>query len=1258
MVIPVAPSETISVLYVDDAPGLLDLAKIYLEKNDGFRVTTCEDALRALDLMTTEDFDVIVSDYQMPNLDGIQFLKRIRAKDSNKPFIIFTGKGREEVVIDALNNGADFYIQKGGHAKPQFAELAANIRYAHQRRWTEKAMMRQSKAMEASIDGIAILDDAFHHVYANQSYSQIFGYDSLDEINLVDFKDLFYDQEGRLSIVLQSSPMDRGRFQGQISGLKKDGTEIPLDMSMTALDDGGSVVVIRDITELVEAETDIKRQSENISIVNEVITYANQASDLQSLMSSTLSSTLSFLGFRSGGIYLLSDDQHSAVLEHHVNLPRSFLAFVKTVHDDIPLFQSIFVKGRMVVVDKDSPNEGLPTGPFQTLVFIPITSRTKTSGAFVVASDELRIISELEKQALRSIGRELGAAIGRITSEIESERTRTNLQTLFDGMDEMVFIMDSQCLILETNQSATRHLGYSQDELKHRFLTSLMPPEMLQDAQELLNMILTGEKTLCDIPLVSSHGEVLNVETNMSLANWNGSQVLVGVARDVGPRIRFENALRESEKFIQTLMDSTPAHIFLYDDKGEILYLNRFAAEELGYDLDELMGKDILSLVPEDDQEKALGYHRLQKTGKSVENYDINILRKDGERRTVNVSSRRMGYKGKESNLVVLNDVTDLRRTTEEWQRSDDLYQLISKYTSDVIWMMDFQGRFKYVSPSVQQLRGFTPDEVMAQRLEETITPASMDVVKPAIMEGLKMVSEGKSAGPFRIEIEQPRKDGSTVWTEAVIQTSLDKAGMPNGFIGVSRNIELRRETEDRMRESEERHRLLIENSHDIIFMLDIQGVFLFVSPSWTELLGHDTADVIGKPFPLFVHPDDVERCFIFLNDILETGKRKDGVEYRVLHLNGEYRWHTSSGAVIRDSDGNAIGIEGIARDITEKKMAERVMSDSRDKFRALFIDSPISIMIMDTDRLELIDANKAALDYYGASSLQELQDHPLWGEPPYSIEEAREWSKKAFNEGPQRFEWRSTRMNGDVYWELVDIDTMTLDGVTRLIVTSVDITEQKRYNEALKLANKKLQLLSSITRHDINNQLAVVLGYIELLQSSVGTDRCHEFMEKIGKAADTIERHIRFTKEYEMLGVQAPIWHEVSSLLELDTDVQIVNECQGLSVHADTMLSRVFENLLDNSIRHGEGVTCIIVSYAIDGKQCHLYWQDDGIGIPADMKERIFLRGVGKNTGFGLFLSREILEITGIKIIEEGVLGTGAKFRMTIPEGEWKLQP
>ena len=129
-----------SVLYVDDEPMLLELAKIFLERSGDFQVDTVTSAPAALDILTGTSYDCIISDYQMPVMDGIAFLKTVRSRGSVVPFIIFTGKGREEVVIEALNSGADFYLQKGGDPKAQFAELAHKIRQAIQIKIAQKTM--------------------------------------------------------------------------------------------------------------------------------------------------------------------------------------------------------------------------------------------------------------------------------------------------------------------------------------------------------------------------------------------------------------------------------------------------------------------------------------------------------------------------------------------------------------------------------------------------------------------------------------------------------------------------------------------------------------------------------------------------------------------------------------------------------------------------------------------------------------------------------------------------------------------------------------------------------------------------------------------------------------------------------------------------------------------------------------------------------------------------------------------------------------
>ena len=147
----------IRVLYVDDESDLLEISKIFLERSGPFSVDTITSAPAALTQLNVKTYDAIISDYQMPEMDGIEFLKKVRSSGNSVPFILFTGRGREEIVIQALNEGADSYIQKGGEPKSQFAELSHKIRQSVTRKQAEKDLRESEKRLT---DIINFLPDA------------------------------------------------------------------------------------------------------------------------------------------------------------------------------------------------------------------------------------------------------------------------------------------------------------------------------------------------------------------------------------------------------------------------------------------------------------------------------------------------------------------------------------------------------------------------------------------------------------------------------------------------------------------------------------------------------------------------------------------------------------------------------------------------------------------------------------------------------------------------------------------------------------------------------------------------------------------------------------------------------------------------------------------------------------------------------------------------------------------------------------------
>jgi PAS domain S-box-containing protein len=227
-----------------------------------------------------------------------------------------------------------------------------------------------------------------------------------------------------------------------------------------------------------------------------------------------------------------------------------------------------------------------------------------------------------------------------------------------------------------------------------------------------------------------------------------------------------------------------------------------------------------------------------------------------------------------------------------------------------------------------------------------------------------------------------------------------------------------------------------------------------------------------------------------------------------------------------------------------------------------------------------------------------------------------------------------------------------------RMVGTHTDITERRSADDALRRANRQLSLLTGITRHDILNQVTVLLGYLDLIEEAPEGEDLAPYVERMKRVTHLIQSQIEFTREFETLGAQAPRWHSLEAavpVVPVPEGVTVSVDVAPFEVYGDPMLERVFANLLDNSVRHGRTVTRIRAFAEQRDQELVVVWEDDGVGIPDGEKERIFERGVGTNTGLGLFLAREILALTGIAIRENGTEGIGARFEITVPEGGFR---
>ena len=220
---------------------------------------------------------------------------------------------------------------------------------------------------------------------------------------------------------------------------------------------------------------------------------------------------------------------------------------------------------------------------------------------------------------------------------------------------------------------------------------------------------------------------------------------------------------------------------------------------------------------------------------------------------------------------------------------------------------------------------------------------------------------------------------------------------------------------------------------------------------------------------------------------------------------------------------------------------------------------------------------------------------------------------------------------------------------------------ERRRVEKALDEANKKLNLMASITRHDVINQLNSQHESLESALSLSTRDpvKAWEHVAAASQITTQTLNSVRFTEDYQKVGVKSPQWQDLSTLVDTagknqaHERISIINEiAPGTGIYADPLIGKVFSNLIENAVKYGGNVSLVRFSTAVEGTDTIILCQDDGAGIPSGKKERIFSYEYGMNTGLGLFLSREILAITSITICETGVTGSGARFELRCPAG------
>jgi PAS domain S-box-containing protein len=369
----------------------------------------------------------------------------------------------------------------------------------------------------------------------------------------------------------------------------------------------------------------------------------------------------------------------------------------------------------------------------------------------------------------------------------------------------------------------------------------------------------------------------------------------------------------------------------------------------------------------------------------------------------------------------------------------------------------------------------------------------------------------------------------------------------------------------------------------------------------------------------------------------------------------------TNGGNDVDELGRLATEIDPVFQKLTESRI---LLQQSEERYRMLAESAQDFIYIIDTsDRITYV--NTFAATAVGRKPEEIIGKSRSVLFPDTESERQQQNIRTVITSGqPVKIESNLPLPSGERWADTLLVPLRDRTGtITGVMGITRDITQRKKVEEALFQTNKKLNLLSSITRHDLLNQLTALRTYLELSLDYTRDPEMTDFIKKEQVIASIIDQQINFTRDYQQMGVNAPVWHDVSGIIAwtiqplATSRVRITEDCKGLEVFADPLLEKVFYNLVENALRYGgENLSLIHIFSTKTPDELRIIVEDNGVGIPDENKERIFERGFGHNTGFGLFLSREILGITGMTITETGTFGKGARFEILVPKGHFRF--
>ncbi|MGW8121706.1 PAS domain S-box protein [Roseivirga echinicomitans] len=800
--------------------------------------------------------------------------------------------------------------------------------------------------------------------------------------------------------------------------------------------------------------------------------------------------------------------------------------------------------------------------------------------------------------------------------------------------------------------------------------------------QYLEMLIKNGSVQNHELMLKNSKGASYWVSASTMPLEFQNESCHITILQDITVRKSLERELKQSNDRYYLAVEGTNDVIWEYDFKKSTSYLSPQFWESMDLKPKKNpLDKDLLvKFIHEEDRNEFLQaiQNKFETKDEDLE-METRMVGQDGKILWVFVKAKILysGGKGRPRKVVgSLSNITSLKQAQSRLRESEAKYKLISENSSDCICLQTPDGTFIFVSPSSIDVIGYDPSELEQLRLREFIAKDALIKVSQAM---LKVVNQ--STKMASVTFMAKHKNGNNVWLESRGGLITDSEGAPLYLLTSTRDVTERFIAAQKLRESQERYKLITENSHDIVSLMDPEGNYDFVSPSVKEILGYEVYEMIGQNSLSFIHPEDLPEVMRLKQIVLENKLKDEKINFRFRNKQGDWRWLEGQGGVILNDAGEIIYVRSNKRDITEKILTEQKLQEKEKQYKLVSENSGDVIALQDFEgKASFISPSvKFLLGYEQDALLDTFYSDLIHPEEQPFVQAIINEAVKNKSKNVKATYRIQTK---DEQWIWVESSFSTIEDAKGnflyLQSSTRDISERIKALDKERQLGKLKSSFISMASHEFRTPLTTIQSSNELINMYLDADPepNPKLKKHVGRIRTELERMNTLLKDVFTLGRldvgKTAIKKDITSLTGILKQVVLENSVQYRSrdikisvagkerqVELDSQLiSHSLSNLINNALKYSEGRPDpeIIVTYKKVGLQIEV--KDYGIGIPEADQKGLFesfsrASNVGDidGTGLGLIIVKNFVEIHGGSITYKSELNKGTSFFINLPD-------